>query len=50
MDGICGSVRCGGKLAVTPLSEQELDRVVGGYIGETEKNIRPAPGKRTYVC
>jgi hypothetical protein len=23
------------------LAEQELDRVVGGYIGETEKNLRP---------
>jgi hypothetical protein len=50
MGGIRGSARCGGKLAVTPLSEQELDRVVGGYIGETEKNIRPATGKRASAC
>jgi hypothetical protein len=23
-----------------PLAEEELDRVVGGYIGETEKNLK----------
>ena len=28
-------------LSTALLAEQELDRVVGGYIGETEKNLRP---------
>ena len=28
------------------LAEQELDRVAGGYIGETEKNLRPIPTAR----
>ena len=27
--------------AAVQLAEQELDCVVGGYIGETEKNLRP---------
>jgi hypothetical protein len=26
--------------AATRLSEQDLDRVTGGYIGETEKNLK----------
>jgi hypothetical protein len=30
-----------GNSAAASLAEQELDRVVGGYIGETEKNLRP---------
>ena len=42
---IGGSAPGDSKPAATPLAEQELDRVVGGYIGETEKNIRPAQGK-----
>jgi len=28
-------------LSTAQLAEHELDRVVGGYIGETEKNLRP---------
>jgi len=47
---ICGSAPCSGNSAATPLVEQELDRVVGGYIGETEKNLRPAMAKLASVC
>lgn len=34
--------------AFEALSDAALDRVVGGYIGETEKNLRP--GKPASVC
>ena len=42
---IGGSAPGDGKPAAAPLADEALDRVVGGYIGETEKNIRPAQRK-----
>ena len=42
---IGGSAPSDGKPAVAPLADEALERVVGGYIGETEKNIRPGHGR-----